>query len=37
MYIKVRGRWMYLYCATVSNGGTVEFWFSERRNLKAAK
>jgi putative transposase len=36
-YIKVRGRWMYLYRATDSNGDTVEFWFSERRNLTAAK
>jgi transposase-like protein len=36
-YIKVRGRWMYLYRAIDSNGDTVEFWFSERRNLVAAK
>ena len=36
-YIKVRGRWMYLYRATDSNGDTVEFWLSERRNLTAAK
>jgi putative transposase len=36
-YIKVRGRWMYLYRAIDSHGDTVEFWFSERRNLKAAK
>ena len=36
-YIKVRGRWMYLYRAIESNGDTVEFWFSERRNLTAAK
>jgi transposase-like protein len=36
-YIKVRGRWMYLYRAINSNGDTVEFWFSERRNLTAAK
>jgi putative transposase len=35
--IKVRGRWMYLYRAIDSNGDTVEFWFSERRNLTAAK
>ncbi|WP_280136943.1 IS6 family transposase [Microvirga vignae] len=37
IYIKVRGRWMYLYRAIDSNGDTVEFWFSERRNLTAAK
>ena len=36
-YIKVRVRWMYLYRAIDSNGDTVEFWFSERRNLIAAK
>ena len=36
-YIKVRGRWMYLYRAIGSNGDTVEFCFSERRNLTAAK
>jgi putative transposase len=36
-YIKVRGRWMYLYRAIDSNGDTVEFWFGERRNLAAAK
>lgn len=36
-YIKVRGRWMYLYRAIDRNGDTVEFWFSERRNLAAAK
>jgi putative transposase len=36
-YLKVRGRWMYLYRAIESNGDTVEFWFSERRNLTAAK
>ncbi len=36
-YIKVRGRWMYLYRAIDSNGDTVKSWFSERRNLAAAK
>jgi putative transposase len=36
-YIKVRGQWRYLYRAIDSNGHTVEFWFSERRNLTAAK
>src|SRR3712207_2427755 len=36
-YIKVRGQWRYLYRAIDSNGDTVEFWFSERRNLVAAK
>jgi transposase-like protein len=36
-YLKVRGRWMYLYCAIDSNSDTIEFWFSERRNLTAAR
>ncbi|WP_414475995.1 IS6 family transposase [Microvirga sp. M2] len=36
-YIKVRGRWMYLYRAIDGNGDTIEFWFSERRNLSAAQ
>jgi transposase-like protein len=36
-YIKVCGRWMYLYRAIDSNGNTVEFCFSKRRNLTAAK
>jgi putative transposase len=36
-YVKVRGQWRYLYRAINSNGDTVEFWFSERRNLVAAK
>jgi transposase-like protein len=35
-YVKVRGRWMYLYRAIDSHGDTVEFWFSEQRNLTAA-
>lgn len=36
-YIKVRGRWMYLYRAIDSAGDTVEFFFSEHRDLMAAK
>jgi transposase-like protein len=36
-YIRVRGQWRYLYRAIDSNGDTVDFWFSERRNLTAAK
>jgi transposase-like protein len=35
--IKVRGQWRYLYRVIGSNGDTVEFWFSERRNRTAAK
>jgi transposase-like protein len=36
-YIRVRGQWRYLYRAIDSNGDTVEFWFSERRDLTAAR
>jgi len=36
-YIRVRGRWLYLYRAIDSNGDTVGLWFSEKRNLTAAK
>jgi len=36
-YVRVRGQWRYLYRAIDSNGDTVEFWLSERRNLTAAK
>ncbi len=36
-YIKVRGQWMYLYRAIDSAGDTVEFLFSENRDLLAAK
>jgi transposase-like protein len=36
-YIKVRGRWMYLYRAIDRAGDTVEFFFSEHRDLMAAK
>jgi putative transposase len=36
-YINVRGRWMYLYRAIDSVGDTVEYFFSEHRDLVAAK
>ncbi|MCY0150713.1 IS6 family transposase [Hoeflea sp. G2-23] len=36
-YIKVRGQWMYLYRAIDSVGDTVDFWFSQHRDLAAAK
>lgn len=36
-YVKVRGRWMYLYRAIDSVGDTVEFFFTENRDLPAAK
>jgi putative transposase len=36
-YVRVRGRWMYLYRGVDSVGDTVEFFFSEKRDLPAAK
>lgn len=36
-YIKVRGKWMYLHRAIDSLGDTVEFLFSENRDLPAAR
>jgi len=36
-YVKVRGTWMYLYRAIDSIGDTVNFWFSEHRDLPAAR
>lgn len=36
-YVRVRGLWMYLYRAVDSAGDTVEFFFSEKRDLPAAK
>ena len=36
-YIKVRGRWTYLYRAVDRNGKTLDFMLSERRNTAAAR
>ena len=36
-YIKVRGRWTYLYRAVDKQGRTVDFLLSERRDVAAAK
>jgi transposase, IS6 family len=36
-YVKVKGRWRYLYRAIDKNGATLDFYLSERRNAKAAK
>ena len=35
-YIKVRGKWMYLYRAVDRDGKTLDFMLSERRNTAAA-
>ena len=36
-YIKVKGKWTYLYRAVDRNGQTLDFMLSERRNLSAAR
>ncbi|TON65104.1 IS6 family transposase [Vibrio parahaemolyticus] len=36
-YIRVKGRWMYLYRAITDSGETVDFYLSTTRNAKAAK
>ena len=36
-YIKVKGRWVYLYRAVSKAGQTVDFYLSEHRDVKAAK
>jgi len=36
-YIKVKGKWVYLYRAIDKYGRTVDFYLSSRRNAKAAK
>jgi transposase-like protein len=36
-YVKVRGRWAYLYRAVDKFGNTIDFYFSPTRNTKAAK
>ncbi|MBC8718558.1 IS6 family transposase [Ochrobactrum sp. Marseille-Q0166] len=37
IYIKVKGERLHLYCAIDSNGDTVEFYLSKKRDLSAAK
>ena len=36
-YVKVRGKWAYLYCALDKLGNTSDFYLSATRNTKAAK
>ena len=36
-YIKVRGKWAYLYRAVDKFGDTIDFYLSSTRNTKAAK
>ena len=35
-YIKVKGKWTYLYRAVNANGHTLDFMFSQHRDMKAA-
>jgi IS6 family transposase len=36
-YVKVRGKWMYLYRAVDSTGQTIDFLLNETRSIRAAK
>ena len=36
-YIKVKGKWKYLYRAVDSDGDTIDFMLSSKRDRKAAK
>ena len=36
-YIKVKGKWKYLYLAVDSDGDTIDFMLSSKRDRKAAK
>ena len=36
-YVKVRGKWAYLYRALDKHGNTIDFYLSPTRNAKAAK
>ena len=36
-YVRVNGRWMYLYRAVDKYGDTIDFFLSEKRDLEAAK
>ncbi|MCL4156855.1 UNVERIFIED_CONTAM: hypothetical protein GTU68_010013 [Idotea baltica] len=36
-YIKVKGKWKYLYRAVTKSGDTIDFYLSSTRNAKAAK
>ncbi|AIL13805.1 hypothetical protein IM40_10465 (plasmid) [Candidatus Paracaedimonas acanthamoebae] len=35
-YLRVKGKWKYLYRAIDKNGGTIDFMLSSKRNYQAA-
>jgi IS6 family transposase len=35
-YVKVKGKWKYLYRAVNAHGGTIDFYLSHTRNINAA-
>jgi IS6 family transposase len=35
-YIKVKGNWMYFYCAITNTGDTVDFYLSSTRNTSGS-
>ncbi|MFT4667927.1 MAG: IS6 family transposase, partial [Gammaproteobacteria bacterium] len=36
-YVKVKGKWVYLYRTIDKNGRTIDFYLSSRGNAKSAK
>ncbi len=36
-YVKIKGVWVYLYCAVDRDGQTLDFMLSRRRNTAAAR
>jgi transposase, IS6 family len=36
-YVRVKGRWKYIYRAIDKDGATLDFYLADRRNAKAAE